>query len=268
MSKEKVGGYRFLRNFARCLPGYRKNHERADKVLAGSVATLEMLRVMFADASDRIDLLHENAVQDDFLVEPAGRTDDEIRLLFVGRLVPCKCVDVVIEAITLLSENVRRRANLTIVGEGPERENLESQARRWKLENQVHFAGWVPQRQTVDFYRQSDVFCFPSVREFGGAVVLEAMASGLPCIVADYGGISEYVTGQSGFRIGLQSRENLCREMARRIEQLARDRDLLARMSLVARERAREFTWESKARRTVDIYANLIEQERARRGSA
>jgi glycosyltransferase involved in cell wall biosynthesis len=268
VEKKEFGRFLFLRDLARFLPGYKKTYQRADKLLAGSSATMGMLRRMLSDTSDRIELLYENAVLDEFLVERCARNDNAIRLLFVGRLVPCKCAEVVIEALPLLSEDVRKRATLTIVGDGPERETLQRTARKLNLETQVHFAGWVPQRQTVEFYRQSDIFCFPSVREFGGAVVLEAMAAGLPCIVADYGGISEYVTEATGFKIGLQSREQLGREMALRIEQLARDRDLRARMSAGARQRAREFTWQSKAHRTVDIYANLIEQRQVRRGSA
>ena len=149
---------------------------------------------------------------------------------------------------------------LTIVGNGPERGNVEQLTRALNISDHVRFAGWVHQQQTQEFYRQSDIFCFPSVREFGGAVVLEAMAAGLPCIVVDYGGIAEYVTKNTGFKIAPKSREHLLSHMVRHIEDLARNDKLLAKMSLQAIERAGEFTWERKAARTVEIYANLIER--------
>ena len=265
VADKEFNRFAFLRGAARFLPGYQRTYRSADEILAGSSSTLEMLRKMFAITGDRIELLHENGVEPEFFGNPATpRADDELRLLFVGRLVPYKCADVVIEAVSLLSEQIRPRTTLTIVGDGPERDALERQATALGVAGKVHFRGWVPQRQTVEHYRSSDIFCFPSVREFGGAVVLEAMASGLPCIVADYGGIAEYVTDATGFRIGLDSREHLLRQMVRRIEELAADPELRSDMSARAVERARKFTWDSKAHRTIEIYANLIERKRSK----
>lgn len=264
VAKKEFDRFSFLRDFARFLPGYRRTYQRADKILAGSRATLRMLQKLHADTGGQIELLHENGVDLEFFADGVRpHPDGLLRLLFVGRLVPYKCADVVIEALSLLAGEIRRCTTLTIVGDGPEREGLEKQTRSLGLAGQVRFAGWVPQEQTPDFYRQSDLFCFPSVREFGGAVVLEAMAAGLPCIVADYGGIAEYVTEDTGFRIALDSREHLLRQMVCHIEALARNRELLAGMSVKAVARARGFTWDSKARRTVNIYENLIERKRA-----
>lgn len=263
IAKQEFDRFAFLRNFARYLPGYQRTYESADRVLAGSSATFRMLREMLALTDQQMELLHENAVQPEFLANGGPpRAGNVIRLLFVGRLVPYKCADLVIEAISRLAEDVRHRTVLTIVGDGPERGNLERLAERLNLAGQVRFPGWVPQQQTIDFYRRSDIFCFPSIREFGGAVVLEAMAAGLPCIVADYGGIAEYVTEETGFRIAPKSREHLVCEMARHIEHLARNGALLEAMSSRSVERASEFTWERKAARTMEIYATLIERRR------
>ena len=62
-------------------------------------------------------------------------------------------------------------------------------------------------------FSKSDIFCFPSIREFGGAVVLEAMACGLPCIVVNNGGIGEYVTDETGFKIEPISRDYIIKEL-------------------------------------------------------
>jgi glycosyltransferase involved in cell wall biosynthesis len=115
----------------------------------------------------------------------------------------------------------------------------------------------------VEFYRQADIFCFPSIREFGGAVVLEAMAAGLPCIVADHGGIAEYVTEETGFKIEPVSRTYLTAQMAQKIELLARDGKLRAAMSAQAVQRAGLFEWNCKARRIVAIYESLIQRKTA-----
>ena len=122
----------------------------------------------------------------------------------------------------------------------------------------VKFVGWVHQEQTLEYYRQADIFCFPSVRESGGTVVLEAMACGLPCIVAKNGGIAEYVTEEAGFRIEPLSREYLTQELKNKIELLVNDEELRKSMSAKCIERAREFEWGHKARKVVEIYQELL----------
>lgn len=262
IARQEFSQFNFLRAFSRLAPGYRATYQRADKILAGSSATLRMLQQAFAIPDDRLELFHENGVAESLFGErPRRPPGDPLRLLFVGRLVPYKCADVVIDALNQLPPELK--AALTIVGDGPERPRLEDQVRRLGLADRVRFAGWTPHAEIADHYRRADVFCFPSIREFGGAVVLEAMAAGLPCIVTDYGGIAEYVTDGAGFRVALLSREHLCRQMALHIEELARAPELRSRMSARAVERARDFEWNRKARQIVAIYANLVERKHA-----
>lgn len=122
----------------------------------------------------------------------------------------------------------------------------------------------MPQSQTLDYYLQADIFCFPSIREFGGAVVLEAMANGLPCIVANYGGIGEYVTEETGFKIEPISPEYLTQELTHKIQILVEDDQLRESMSVKSIERARQFTWERKAIEIVEIYEQMISEKRSR----
>ncbi len=179
-------------------------------------------------------------------------------MLFVGRLVPYKGADMAIDAIGRLSPNFKDRVQFTIVGDGSEKIQLENQVRNLGLNNVVMFTGWVDQKETVQYYRNSDVFCFPSVREFGGAVALEAMAGGLPCIVPDHAGLGEYVTEETGFKIKPLSREYLITRISETIEEIFQNRERLHRMSEKAIERVRDYEWDKKAERLVDIYASLI----------
>lgn len=260
IARKEFNRFNFLRTFSRAIPGYRATYQQADKVLAGSSATEKMLRRMFGIADDRIELLHENGVMASSFGKQALREPgDPIRLLFVGRLVPFKCADVVMDAFARMDSGLSM--TLTIVGDGPERPHLEDRSKRMGVTNRVSFAGWVAHERTVEFYRRADIFCFPSIREFGGAVVLEALAAGLPCIVMNYGGIGEYVTDDCGFRITPGPREDVVQELAHRIETLASSADLRNRMSAAAMVRAREFEWGRKAQRIVDIYAALIEKK-------
>ena len=260
-AKQEFAQFNFLRAVGRALiPGYVETYKKADKILAGSTYTLNMLKDLFAIPDERIDLFYENGISDEFLNSTIIKNKDAslINLLFVGRLVPYKCADIVIEAIGRLDPVLKDRIRLTIVGDGPERNNLENRVQELKLGEIVSFTGWVNQQETLDYYRKADIFCFPSIREFGGAVVMEAMACGLPCIVANNGGIGEYVNEETGFKIEPNSREYLTEELTSKIKLLVEDDRLRESMSAKAMEKAKEFAWDKKAEKIVEIYQKML----------
>lgn len=260
-AKQESANLNFLRTLGRSLiPGYVETYKKADKILVGSAYTLQMLKEMFAIPNDKTELFYENGISKDFLSRAKNASDgSKVKLLFVGRLVPYKCADVVIEAISHLDKEIQDKISLSIVGDGSERANLEKQVQELNLGQTVSFVGWINQQQTLEYYSQSDIFCFPSIREFGGAVVLEAMACGLPCIVANNGGIAEYVTEETGFKIDPISREYLVQELTDKIKLLVKDEPLRKTMSIKAVERVQDFEWERKAQKIVGIYQELIE---------
>lgn len=260
-AKQESANLNFLRTLGRSLiPGYVETYKKADKILVGSAYTLQMLKEMFAIPNDKTELFYENGISKDFLSRAKNASDgSKVKLLFVGRLVPYKCADVVIEAISHLDKEIQDKIFLSIVGDGSERANLEKQVQELNLGQTVSFVGWINQQQTLEYYSQSDIFCFPSIREFGGAVVLEAMACGLPCIVANNGGIAEYVTEETGFKIDPISREYLVQELTDKIKLLVKDEPLRKTMSIKAVERVQDFEWERKAQKIVGIYQELIE---------
>jgi len=260
-ARQEFAQFNFLRAVGRALiPGYVETYKKADKVLAGSTYTLNLLKKLFAIPDTRMELFYENGIAQEFLmsVKPAKEEGAQINLLFVGRLVPYKCADVVIESIGRLDQAIQSKIRFTIVGDGSERNNLETRVKELNLAEIVSFAGWVNQSETLDYYRKADIFCFPSIREFGGAVVIEAMACGLPCIVANNGGIGEYVNEETGFKIEPISREYLTQELTSKIKMLVEDDKLRESMSAKAIERAKEFEWENKARKIVEIYEKML----------
>ena len=263
IAKQEYAYLNFLRAVGRSLiPGYVETYKKADKILAGSTYTLNMIKDMFAIPDNRIELFYENGIGSSFLTETKKITKGpKINLLFVGRLVPYKCADILIEAVSRLEPRVREKVYLTIVGDGQEKNSLEAQVRELNLVEKVKFVGWVNQEETLEYYQQADIFSFPSIREFGGAVVLEAMACGLPCIVPNNGGIGEYVTEETGFKIEPNSREYVTQEFTNKIKILVEDDKLRESMSAKGIERAREFEWENKARKIVDIYEKMLREK-------
>ncbi|MFK5951475.1 MAG: glycosyltransferase family 4 protein [Desulfobacterium sp.] len=258
VAKKEFAEFNFLRMFTRLIPGYRKTYQTADKALSGSLYTQNMLMNLFDMDDNRIDLFHENGILESFIGTAKKHTSKTMKLLFVGRLVAYKGADMAIKAISTLPESVQKRLTFTIVGDGPEKNSLEKLTRTTGVEELVHFTGWIPQKETLTHYTQSDVFCFPSVREFGGAVALEAMGCGLPCIVPDYAGLGEYVTEETGIKIEPKSREYLVQQFAEKIQFLLEHPEIREKMSARAIDRVKSYEWGHKADDMVALYKKMI----------
>ncbi|MDJ0730411.1 MAG: glycosyltransferase family 4 protein [Crocosphaera sp.] len=260
VARQEFAYFNFLRAIGRSLiPGYVETYQKADKILAGSTYTLNLIKDLFKIPEERLELFYENGIPQSFFHQKIINQDNSVtNLLFVGRLVPYKGADMVIDAINNLSDDLKNKIKFTIVGDGSEKVNLENQVKNLGLENIVNFTGWIKQSETVEYYKQADIFCFPSIREFGGAVVLEAMACGLPCIVANNGGIGEYVTPETGFSIEPKSREYLVKELTEKITILIENKPLLEKMSAKCYERVEEFEWSQKAKKIIEIYKQLL----------
>ena len=86
-------------------------------------------------------------------------------------------------------------------------------ASQTKRPDAIRFTGSVPHDKISEQFAAADVFVFPSIREFGGAVVLEAMAMGAVPIVVDYGGPGELVPAGCGYRVPIGPRTHIVSEI-------------------------------------------------------
>jgi colanic acid/amylovoran biosynthesis glycosyltransferase len=119
------------------------------------------------------------------------------RLLFVGRLVPAKGVQFLLETITEIDGAI-----LDIAGDGPQRKFLETKAASLGIANRVRFLGYQSQGQVRELLRHADVFVMASFAEGLPVVLMEAMAAGLPVVATRIAGIPELVDdGQNGFLV-------------------------------------------------------------------
>lgn len=136
-------------------------------------------------------------------VEVPETTADGDDVLFVGRLAPMKGVSVLIRAMAELD------ASLTIVGDGSERNRLESLAA--EIGADATFVGQVPPGAVDDYYRKAGIFCLPSTGDEGlPNAVLEAMSWGLPCVTTDSGGLPSLVgEGDRGYIVPKNDPERL-----------------------------------------------------------
>lgn len=195
---------------------------------------------------------------------PARPRGQRFRLATIGRLVRGKGVDTVIEALALLARTGRKDVELLVVGgpvakdrvaSDPEARRLRDLAASRGVGGQVIFAGQVPHEAMPELMRSLDaVVCCPSFEGFG-VVPLEAMATGVPTVVADVGGLADAtVDGVTGLHVPPRDP----RALATAISRLADDPQLRARLGEAGLQCARsKHTWDHVAADTEWIYYDM-----------
>ena len=116
-----------------------------------------------------------------------------IQCLAIGRLIPRKGFQFLIQALPQILNKVQHNFKIEIVGDGPYREELIGLAENLGVTSYVHFTGTVPYSELPQKYREADIFILPSLAEGMPLVVLEAMGTGLPIIASRVQGIDELV---------------------------------------------------------------------------
>lgn len=245
----------YVRGLYKLLPGRSRMLAASSAIIVGSRHTGTEIPARYRD---RMIYLPENAIDPArFNRRAAQRTEGVLRACFVGRLVPYKGPDMLIEAVAPLARSGRIR--LDIVGEGPLRQDLETLVQSLGVGGAVTFHGNVPHRAVQEILCENNVLAFPSVREFGGGVVLEAMSLGVVPVIVDYAGPGELVTAETGFKVPIGSRAEIIEALRHRLESLAADPSPLPAMGLRGIEEvARNFTWSAKARRVTEIYEDVL----------
>jgi glycosyltransferase involved in cell wall biosynthesis len=185
----------------------------------------------------------------------------EVRLLCVGRLVPWKGIDTALAALATLQDYSWR---FDVVGEGECRPQLEAQAKALGLESRVHFHGY--QATLGPWYRQADLFLFPSRCEGLGLVMLDAMSHGVPCLAIrangrDYVNVNEEVITSGVDGILADSEADFRVQLAALLAAPAR----LAALGRGAREKIAEgFTWDGHLSRYEQLFEELRQASRVR----
>lgn len=240
----------YVRNFYRVLPYYRSTYRDAAAVLAAFSHTIADLP---ARSAARMIDFPEVGIDPERFHAHERQPHDRLTFMFAGRLVPLKCLDVVVAAFA--QSTLLRKHRLVIVGDGPERPRLKRMVAENDLANCVEFTGLRPQAEVARIMASADVLVFPSIRELGAGVVVEAMASGLACVVVDYGGPAGLIDATRGIKVPLGTKADLVTSMLRACEELAADPERLARLGRAAHEYAlREYSWASKARKFENVY--------------
>lgn len=256
-----------LRNAGRVLDWARGATRHAACIL---VATRSTLAWYPERHRRRCRLMLENAVDlGRFPAKPwpaPPSPDNPLQVLFVGRLVPFKAIPLLLRAMRGLGDRIPVR--LTLVGDGPMREPWQAEAEAMGLGAAVTFAGEQPLDEVSRFMDAAHCFCLPSVRESGGAVLLEAMASARPVIALDYGGPAEIVDDSVGRKVPATGTDETVAGLREALLDLYQDPDAWRRRGENGRARvASQWSWDAKIDAAIAVYEGLVTTEN-RRGTA
>lgn len=248
----------YVRSAYRLLPSIAQTYRYATKILAGSRFTLGDLPSKYRD---KYIYMPENGIDPlRFSKTVQVRGQGPLRAAFVGRLVPYKGPDMLLEsALELLRDG---SLSIDIIGDGPMMEELGAFVHKHALKSTVTFHGWVDNNKVQDILCECDIMAFPSIREFGGGVVLEAMALGVVPVVVDYAGPGELVTSETGFKVPIGSRADIVSGFRKVLTHLASSRFEVNERSDKARTYIQNtFIWPVKARRLIEIYHSITTTE-------
>ncbi len=245
----------YVRRLFSLMPAYRSTRQYSSAIIVGSRHTLTEMPDW---AKGKCIYIPENAVDFQRFSTPRKHSASlPLKAAFVGRLVPYKGADMLLEAASDLLK--ARKLELHIIGDGPQRASLEDMANDFGIRQSVHFHGWVPHKEVQNVLGSCDFMALPSVREFGGGVVVEAMALGVTPIVADYAGPSELVDDKTGIRVRFSDKKSLVKGFQLAINTIIKSPEILDRLGAAGREQVlRKLTWEAKADQIMRVYDAVL----------
>ncbi len=250
--------YEHARNLARWLgehdPFVRMTARKAAFALVKAQETAERLMKLGVAG---VGLISEVALSSDEiqkLFTLPVHIGNPFRLLSLGRLLHWKGFHLGLEAFARFVQEFPQ-SEYWLIGDGPERKNLEHLAQRLGIADKARFFGTLPREEVLRKLAEVDVLIHPSLHDSGGWVCVEAMAVGRPVICLDLGGPALQVTEETGFKIPANSPEQVVKDIASVMLMLAENPELRRKMGEAGKERVSKlFNWDIKGKQINEIY--------------
>lgn len=231
----------------------------ARRILVGNPTTRNKVPAPY---QQRCVYMCENGVAlEDFSAAPwpylPGK-ERTLKLAFVGRLVAVKGLNFLIDAV---AEMTRRgyKVTLSVAGEGPLHAEWQAQADALGLGDKIQFYGNLSRQQVAFLLQSSHAMVLPSLRESGGAVLLEAMACSRPVIALNFGGPAQVVDDQVGALLPMDDEAQIVRDLSNTLEQIIQSPQQWAEKGRVARQRIEaQYAWDVKVAAAGGLYQEII----------
>jgi glycosyltransferase involved in cell wall biosynthesis len=239
-----------FRSAYKLLPYRLSTLQRSSAILAAFEHTVSDIAPQFRE---KVINFPEVGIDPDLFRLSVRPPSERVTVLFAGRLVPYKLPEAVVRAFA--ASPILRKHRLVIVGDGPERQKLESLSAQHGLESCVEILGRRTQLEVSELMQRSHVFAFPSIRELGAGVVVEAMACGMACVAVDYGGPATLLADDRGLLVPVGPLDSIVENFKNALESLVSDQSKISELGARAHRHAIEFySWDRKAQKTIEIY--------------
>lgn len=241
----------YVRGAHRLMPGYKRMLNAASAIIVGSSATAGEIPKSHAHKTIQIS---ESAVDPArFSLPPKTGLSDPLRACFIGRMVPYKGPDILLRAAAPLLR--AGSLHIDLIGDGPLMPALETIIAEENIANEVTLHGWVQHESLQTTAIASDLFAFPSVREFGGTSILEMMAIGLVPVIVDYGGPGDNIPAELGFKLPLSTRDQLISDLRATLTKITENPEQILELRQKGQQWIHDkFTWPRRAEQIADIY--------------
>ena len=224
-----------------------------DRILTVNSSLRNKMSSVLKISEKKVGILHSGI--DVGYINSIKQPDNDGSIVYIGRLVPQKNVDLLIRSYARLQKGAQKYHHLKIIGEGSERPKLEALAKSLGVE--VNFTGKIERHEDVlKELKKASLFVLPSRRESFGITILEAMCCGTPVISTATEGPSDHVRNrETGF---LVSDEN---EMSERMQQILSDKNIQKTLSRNGKEYAAKHDWENITKNVAAVYKEVYESK-------
>jgi colanic acid/amylovoran biosynthesis glycosyltransferase len=210
--------------------------------------------MLFSDAADWGKLKIVRCGVDTRRLSPVATRTRAEKLLYTGRLSVEKGLSVLFESLKALSD-AGRDFELTLVGDGVDRDRLEVLARELRIDRYLVFAGYRSQEEVGEYLGRSDIFILPSFAEGVPVSLMEAMVAGVPVVATNVGGVAELVESE---RTGLLVPPADSAALAQAIARYQDDHELRRRVASQGRERViQQYNIEIEGQKLLDLFSTL-----------
>lgn len=242
---------------------YKNMLENASALITVGSPLNRFLNQCFPEQNQKICRTIHNGIDlsliDDILKEMGEKNNRWGHIISISNLWPIKGIDIILKALAQLTDERVPWRRFTIIGEGPERKNLEKLADELKINDRVFFLGRLIHKDTLRELSLADIFCLPSHQESFGVVYLEAMAMGKPAIGCKGQGAEDIIrNGDDGLLVPPKDPASL----AKALKRLIQDPEFAVRLGENAKLRARQFTWKRNVEAYLEVYQSIINSRR------
>lgn len=179
------------------------------------------------------------------------------KILYVGRYVYRKAPDIALKAFLKFAEH-HQGVEFNMIGGGKMLPVLKQILFRSQQSGIVKILGWLDREHVDEYFKNCDIFLFPTF-EGGGAVVLEAMSFAKPIVCLDFGGPSEFITGECGIKVKVTNSAQIINDLAEALEKLYVSEELRRQLATAGKKRVEEhYAWERKAQWMNCLYSDSL----------